>query len=180
MASIRLATIQDAGHIQAIYAPIVRHMATSFELEEPSEQEMQHRISETLVQLPWLVCERNEEILGYTYAGKHRARAAYQWSANTSVYVHAQARRVGIGHALYASLFKILCLQGSVNAYARIALLNPGSVGWHEAIGFKPIGVYRDVGYKLGAWQATNLRRDILSWQPVFVYACSPFLACNA
>lgn len=159
MAKIRPATLQDAGQIQAIYAPIVRDTVISFEQIVPSAPEMQRRISETLDQLPWLVCENQGEILGYAYAGPHRTRAAYQWSVDTSVYVQAQARRIGIGRALYGSLFKILCLQGYVNAYAGIALPNPGSVGLHEAVGFEPVGIYRDVGYKLGAWH------DVGWWQ---------------
>jgi phosphinothricin acetyltransferase len=61
-------------------------------------------------------------------------------------------RRKGIGRALYNPLFKILTLQGFFNAYAGIALPNPGSVGLHESMGFKPIGIYKAVGYKLGAW----------------------------
>jgi L-amino acid N-acyltransferase YncA len=90
--------------------------------------------------------------LGYAYAGPHRARAAYQWSLDASVYVHAQYQRRGIGRALYTSLFKIVTLQGYYNVYAGITLPNPGSVGLHEALGFRPVGVYRAVGYKLGAW----------------------------
>ena len=159
MTIIRLANTNDAGQIQAIYAPIVRDMATSFELEAPSEGEMQQRITNTLKHFPWLVCEKNGEILGYVYASKHRTRAAYQWSVDTSVYIHHQTRRAGIGRALYSSLFKILCLQGYVNAYAGIALPNPGSVGLHEAVGFEPVGIYRQVGYKLGAWH------DVGWWQ---------------
>jgi phosphinothricin acetyltransferase len=159
MAIIRLATAQDAGPIQAIYAPIVREMATSFEQDVPTEREMQRRIAETLRHLPWLVCEHGGTVLGYAYAGNHRTRAAYQWSVDTSVYIHADARRCGIGRGLYVSLFKILCLQGYVNAYAGIALPNPGSVRLHEALGFESIGVYRNVGYKLGAWH------DVGWWQ---------------
>jgi len=149
---IRLATEQDAGQIQAIYAPIVRQTAISFETESPTVEEVQRRVTDTLARLPWLVCEQQGKIFGYAYASPHRARAAYRWSVDVSVYVHAQARRQGIGHGLYKSLFKILTLQGFYNAYAGIALPNPGSVGLHEAFGFKPIGVYRGVGYKLGAW----------------------------
>ena len=101
---------------------------------------------------PWLVCERQEEILGYSYASKHRVRTAYQWSVDVSVYVHAQMRRLGVGRALYRSLFKILALQGFYNAYAGIALPNPASVGLHESLGFQSVGVYSAVGYKLTTW----------------------------
>ena len=149
---IRLATAQDAGQIQAIYSPIVSQTAISFETEPPTVDEMRRRVKNTLKNLPWLVCVQQEKILGYAYASQHRARAAYQWCVDVSVYIHPQARRQGIGHGLYNSLFKILALQGFYNVYAGIALPNPASVGLHESLGFKPIGVYSAVGYKLGAW----------------------------
>ncbi len=164
---IRLATEHDAAQIQAIYGPIVSQTATSFEATPPTVDEMRQRIVGTLAGLPWLVCQRQGTILGYVYADKHRTRTAYQWSVEASAYVHAQARRMGVGHALYSSLFKILTLQGFYNVYAGITLPNPASVGLHEAMGFKPIGVYKAVGYKLNAW------RDVgwwhLSLQPTTV-----------
>ena len=156
--TIREATGDDAAHIQAIYAPIVCATTISFELEPPSVDEIRRRILHTLPALPWLVCQR-EQLLGYAYASQHRSRAAYQWSVDVSVYVHEQARRMHIGRALYTALFEILALQGFFNAYAGIALPNPASVGIHESLGFVPVGVYRGVGYKLGAWH------DVGWWQ---------------
>ena len=150
--SIRVANEGDAEYVAAIYAPEVRETAISFEVEPPSTQEMQQRITETLARWPWLVCERDGHILGYAYATQHRTRAAYQWSADVSVYVHRGARRSGVGRALYLPLLKILALQGFYNAYAGITLPNPSSVGLHESLGFRPVGVYGSVGYKLGAW----------------------------
>ena len=76
--------------MQAIYAPIVRDTAISFELEPPTIEEMRQRIVKTLEHLPWLVCERRGDILGYVYASQHRTRPAYQWSVDVSVYVHAE------------------------------------------------------------------------------------------
>ncbi len=152
MTLIRLASEADAAQIQAIYAPIVVKTATSFEMEPPSVDEMRRRVVDTLTHLPWLVCERAGQVLGYAYASKHRARAAYQWSVDVSVYVHVDARRLGVGRAIYKSLFQILRLQGYYNAYAGIALPNPASVGLHEAMGFQRLGIYTEVGYKLGAW----------------------------
>lgn len=158
-ALIRLATEADAEGIRAIYAPIVAHTAISFETEPPSAAEMRARIARALRHRPWLVCERDGDILGYAYAGEHRERAAYRWCADVSVYVHERARRAGVGRALYSSLFRLLTLQGYHNAYAGITLPNPASVGLHESLGFRPVGVYRSVGYKLGAWH------DVGWWQ---------------
>ncbi len=152
MALIRFALERDAAQIQAIYSPIVSQTATSFEMEPPSIDEIRRRITDTLLHLPWLVCEHQGQVLGYAYASRHRVRAAYQWSVDVSVYVHAEARRMGIGRAAYHSLFQILRRQGFYNAYAGIALPNPASVGLHESVGFKPLGVYKEVGFKFGAW----------------------------
>ena len=158
-ATIRLATERDAEAIQRIYAPFVLHTAVSFETEPPSVDEMRSRILKVLARLPWLVCEGDGGVIGYAYASLHRERAAYGWSVDVTVYIHEEFRRHGVGKALYASLFQVLRLQGFYNAYAGVTLPNPGSVGLHEAMGFKPVGVYRDVGYKLGRWH------DVGWWQ---------------
>lgn len=158
-ATIRVATPEDADAMLTIYAPIVRETAISFEVEPPTLLEMQERIAKTLRYLPWLVCDRQGEVLGYVYASPHRARAAYQWSVDVSVYIHAEARRTGIGRALYHSLLALLALQGFYNGFAGITLPNPASIGLHESLGFQPVGVYHTVGYKLGAWH------DVGWWQ---------------
>jgi L-amino acid N-acyltransferase YncA len=149
---IRLATARDADAIAEIYRPSVESAPTSFETEAPDGAEIGRRLEEVLKSHPWLVCELNGVVSGYAYATKHRARAAYQWSVDTAVYVDAASRRYGIGRALYTALFPMLTAQGYVNAYAGITLPNPGSVGLHEAVGFRALGVYRKVGFKRGAW----------------------------
>ena len=151
-AGIRLAADRDAAAIAAIYAPFVETDATSFETEVPSAADIRKRIAETGAAYPWLVCDCGGVIAGYAYASRHRVRAGYQWSVETSVYVHPEFRRAGIARALYTSLFAILVAQGFVNAYAGITLPNARSVALHEAVGFLPLAVYRGVGYKLGAW----------------------------
>ena len=158
-AAIRLATPQDAEAVQDIYAPIVHDTVISFEAEPPSVAEMRQGIVDTLTLWPWLVCEYDGEVLGYAYAGKYRVRAAYQWSVDISIYNHKRARRRGVGRALYSALLRCLVVQGFYNAQAGITLPNVASVGLHEAMGFRPIGVYRKIGYKLGAWH------DVGWWQ---------------
>lgn len=150
--SIRLVTERDAGPVAAVYAPSVTDTVISFESEPPDADEMRRRIRVTLQRYPWLVCERRGRVLGYAYAGAHGSRAAYQWSVDVSVYVHGEAHRTGVGRALYTSLFAALDLQGFYNAFAGATLPNPASVGLHEAMGFRPVGVYRGTGYKMGAW----------------------------
>ena len=150
--AIRLATDLDAAAIADIYAPFVESNATSFETEPPPAEEIRRRVRETTAAYPWLVCVCDDRVAGYAYATKHRARTAYQWSVETSVYVHESFRRAGVGRGLYTSLFAILAAQGFVNAYAGITLPNVHSVVLHESMGFLPIGVYRSIGYKTGAW----------------------------
>lgn len=149
---IRLATAADAAAVADIYAPSVAAASTSFELEPPDAGQMQQRIVETLATYPWLVCEEDGRVIGYAYAGQHRTRAAYQWSVDSAVYIRDGCRGRGVGHGLYTSLFRILCEQGFYNAYAGITLPNAASVALHEAVGFRPVGVYRKVGFKHGAW----------------------------
>ncbi len=156
---IKLTLETDAERMLAIYTPIIRETAISFELEPPTVAEFQLRVSNTLRQTPWLVCEEDGKILGYAYAGSYRARAAYQWSVEATVYVGAAWRGRGVGRALYTALCRCLRVQGYHNAFAAIALPNDASVKLHEKLGFKPIGVYRSVGYKLGQWH------DVGWWQ---------------
>ena len=81
---IRLATIDDAAEIQAIYEPIVLETAISFELVPPTVEEFQERITRTLEKTPWLMCEIDGAVAGYTYAGQHRAGEVQRWVAGTS------------------------------------------------------------------------------------------------
>ncbi|HLV97053.1 MAG TPA: arsinothricin resistance N-acetyltransferase ArsN1 family B [Ktedonobacterales bacterium] len=156
---IRLAHLEDAPAIQAIYAPIVISTPTSFELTPPTVEEMRQRIEQKLLTHPWVVYEAQGKVVGSAYASVYRARAAYQWSVEVSVYLHEQWRGQGIGRALYTSLFALLRLQGFYSVYAGITLPNPASVALHETMGLRPLGVYQRVGYKLGAWH------DVGWWQ---------------
>lgn len=156
---IRFASADDAAGVAAIYAPNVTDSSISFEAEPPAPEAMRERILATLEQTPWLVCERAGELLGYAYASAHSERAAYRWSLNASVYVAAGCRRLGIGRALYTSLFALARLGGYYAVHAGVTLPNAPSVALHESLGFVPVGVYRAVGFKFGAW------RDVGWWQ---------------
>ena len=173
-AIIRLATEADAEAIQAIYAPYVLETVISFELEPPDVTTMRERIRKTLETHAWLVCEHDSEIVGYAYASKHRERHAYQWSVDVTAYVRPGFHRSGIGRGLYTSLFPLLCLQGYFSAFAGIALPNDASIGLHKAVGFEPIGVYPNVGYKFGKWH--NVAWLGLALQPPDASPMSPRL----
>jgi phosphinothricin acetyltransferase len=152
MPLIRLAEPGDGPALAEIYRPAVADNATSFELDPPDGAEMARRAAKCLERTPWLVYEREGRVLGYAYAGTHRERAAYQWSVEVSAYVHHDFHKQGIARALYASLFAALEAQGFRNAYAGVTLPNEASVRLHTAVGFAPVGVYREIGYKFGAW----------------------------
>ena len=158
--NLRTATEADAPQIQAIYAPVVEDSVISFEVEAPTVAEMARRITTTSATLPWLVAEGEQDgVLGYAYAAKHRDRAAYRWSVDVSVYIAERHRGQGIGRRLYEGLFADLADLGYVMAFAGITLPNPASVGLHEAVGFRPLGVFSSVGYKHGRWH------DVGWWQ---------------
>jgi phosphinothricin acetyltransferase len=150
--NIRIAAPTDAVAIQAIYAPMVKDTAVSFELEPPTVEEVAQRIESTLAGYPYLVAERDCQVLGYAYASQHRAREAYGWSVDVTVYVDPLHHRSGTGKALYERLLPLLESQGFHAAYAGIALPNVASQALHEAFGFQHIGTYLEVGFKHGKW----------------------------
>ncbi len=106
--NLRLVRQTDAAEIAEIYRPIVESTPISFELEAPDEKEMQQRIEHKLTAYPWLVCENRGRVAGYAYASQFRERAAYQWSVETSVYVHSGFRRFGVRRSLYIPFFRLL------------------------------------------------------------------------
>jgi L-amino acid N-acyltransferase YncA len=156
---IRPATSADAERCREIYAPFVADTWISFELVVPSVDEMKGRIGSYSESHQWLVAEMDGLVAGYAYGSPHRAREAYAPSRDVAVYVDPAFSRRGVGTALYDVLFPALKAKGSHAVFAGIALPNDASVALHEACGFTPIGVYREVGWKMGGW------RDVGWWQ---------------
>lgn len=151
---VREAVLQDAAALAGLYAPYVTGTAVSFEEQPPTAAEMAARMTAS-PRLPWLVAEAPDPsgrpvVVGYAYASPHRSRAAYRWSVDCTVYLDPAAQRAGWGRRLYARLFDELRNLGYLNVYAGITQPNPASVGLHEAMGFTPVGVYRNVGFKHG------------------------------
>ncbi|HEY5227110.1 MAG TPA: arsinothricin resistance N-acetyltransferase ArsN1 family B [Opitutaceae bacterium] len=161
---IRLATKEDAPQIAAIYRPFCEDNCVSFETEAPGADEVASRIEKIRKRYPWLVDERDGRIAGYAYASPHRERAAYRWAVEVTVYIHDEYRRKGVGQALYLELFKRLKEQGLYKAYAGVLVPNPASQAFHESMGFKLVGIYEKIGYKLGAW--LDVGWWVLSLQP--------------
>jgi phosphinothricin acetyltransferase len=157
---IRVAGQADAAAIAAIYAPYVEDTRISFEEIAPGAAEIAMRMSNPLY--PWLVAEQEERIVGFANSSAFRARRAYRWSVEVGIYVAPDAKRGGIGRALFERLLDLLTSQGFVTAIGAIALPNEASVGFHEALGFVHTGIYRQVGFKLGEWADVGLwQRDL-------------------
>ena len=150
--SIRKIKPSDAKQTLAIYKPYIENSAITFETEVPSVDEFAQRIEKVSSFYPWLVYDKNDKILGYSYATSHRQREAYKWSVDVAIYVLADVQGNDFGKLLYSKLLELLKKQGFYNAYAGIALPNEKSIGIHEIMGFKKIGEYNKVGYKLGKW----------------------------
>ncbi|MEU4190883.1 N-acetyltransferase family protein [Kribbella sp. NPDC026611] len=146
---IRDASAADAAACAAIYAPYVTGTAITFELDPPSAAEMADRIAAAH---DWVVLEEGGRVVGYAYAGPLKARAAYRWSCEVSVYLEQGRRRTGGGRALYEALFERLTERGYRTAVAGMTLPNDASEGLHKALGFEPIGTYRNIGWKLDRW----------------------------
>jgi L-amino acid N-acyltransferase YncA len=151
--------VRDAAACAAIYAPYVEDSVISFETKAPSARAMAERMEAITATHPWLVAEHDGRVAGFAYASAHHARAAYRWAADVTVYVDAEHHRTGVGRKLYETLFELLRGQRLWIACAGITLPNDASVGLHEALGFAPVGVYRNIGWKDGSWH------DVGWWQ---------------
>jgi L-amino acid N-acyltransferase YncA/dihydrofolate reductase len=149
---VRPATAADAAACAAIYAPYVTDTAITFETEVPDADEMAKRIATAAERHAWLVLEDDGRIVGYAYGGPYKARAAYRWACEVSVYVERGRQRTGAGRALYEALLARLAARGYRTAVGGMTLPNDASVGLHRALGFEPVGTYRRIGYKHGAW----------------------------
>jgi len=151
-AVVRDATDGDAAACAAIYAPYVSGTAITFEYEPPTPDAMAGRIAAAQGAHAWLVLEDGGRVVGYAYGGPHKERAAYGWACEVSVYLETGRRRGGGGRALYEALLTRLADRGFRVALAGMTLPNEASVGLHRALGFEPVGVYRRIGWKHGAW----------------------------
>jgi len=150
---IRPALSADAPAICAIYNPYVATTTITFEEEPVADADMAQRIADVAAAgLPWLVAEAGGKVVGYAYATKWRARAAYRHSVESTVYVDAACVGQGIGRALYAALLDDLRGRGLHLVIGGIAQPNAGSVGLHEALGFRKVAHFAEVGMKFGRW----------------------------
>ncbi len=149
---VRSASAADAVTCAAIYAPYVTDTAITFETVPPGAEEMAERIAAAVRSHAWIVLEDEGRVVGYTYGAPFKARAAYRWSCEVSVYLELGRRRTGAGRTLYDALFARLAERGFRTAVAGMTLPNDASVALHRAMGFEPVGTYRRIGWKHDAW----------------------------
>jgi phosphinothricin acetyltransferase len=151
---VRPAAPHDIPAITVIYRQAVREGTASFEFEEPDEAEMTRRYQSLMSSgYPYLVAEHDNGILGYAYAGLYRARPAYRWTVEDSVYVDVNAHRRGVGRALIERLIADSETCGFRQMIAVIGdTANTGSIELHRAAGFRMVGTFENVGFKFGRW----------------------------
>ena len=159
MITIRTATVADVEKLLAIYAPYVENTALTFEYKAPSVEEFAERIKNTLAEYPYLLAEKDGEILGYTYAGTFKPRCAYRHGVETSIYVAREAHGQGVGRKLYEALEVELKSRGIINLNACIAWietpnshLTHQSTDFHSKMGYKRVAHFHRCGYKFGEW----------------------------
>jgi len=157
--SIRFAKPEDAKELLKIYAYYVTDTAISFETEVPSEEEFKLRIEEVLKSYPFIVACKDDEILGYAYLHSFVGRKAYELSAETTIYLNPDKKKMGIGKKLYSVLEDVAKAQNITNLYSCIGYvdkedeyLNNNSVQFHEHIGFRMVGKFENCGHKFGRW----------------------------
>ena len=150
--TIRLATLDDAEKILAIYAKYIKNTTITFEVEVPTLEAFQTRMKNIMSFFPWIVAEIDGKIAGYAYASKHGERAAYGWSADLSVYIDEKFHRHHLGTDLYDELIDLLKKQGFCTVYAAISTPNPRSEAFHQSYGFHKIGEFKNVGHKMNQW----------------------------
>jgi len=156
---VRPATVEDGERLLNIYSHYVEDTAVSFEYDVPSLEEFTGRIKNISAKYPYIVAERDGQIVGYAYAGSFKGRAAYDWSVETTIYLDNNVKRGGIGRHLYAILECMLHNMGICNMNACIAVpagedehLTMDSVYFHERMGFDLVGTFHKSGFKYNTW----------------------------
>ena len=152
MVKIRPVNPDDAEAICAIYNHYVQNTCISFEEDDVNASEMSRRIIDVTETLPWLVVENDGVVDGYAYATKWRARSAYRFAVEISVYLSQNSIGKGYGTNLYISLIDHLATLGVHAVIAGIALPNEKSIKLHEKMGLKKVAHFEQVGFKNQQW----------------------------
>ncbi|MHC4220358.1 MAG: GNAT family N-acetyltransferase [Planctomycetota bacterium] len=153
MPDIRLATIEDLGGILAISNWAAEHTAANFAIVPETPESWRSDWDGTHEMFPWLVAtDDGGAVIGFAKASPWKGRCAYNWSAETTVYVHPDHHGRGLGTALYERLIHTLEAQGYRTLLGGITVPNPASVRLHESLGFRRVALLEQVGWKFDAW----------------------------
>lgn len=164
-AEIRMAQIDDARQILAIYAPYVSDTALTLTSTVPSIEQVVQTMLDVKKHFPYLICCIDGEVVGFAYAYRQHPHEAHNWNAELSIYINPNYQGRGIATALYTALFQILKIQGYCNLYAVITIPNEASVALHRHFGFRELVVMERSGFKLVRWH------DVL-WMEMKIQGC--------
>ena len=167
---LRCASPEDAEALLSVYAPYVRHTAITFEVEVPTAEEFRRRIRGILEKYPYLCLEAEGRVAGYAYASAFRSRKAYQWVAETSVYLAPEARKRGWGKLLCLGLEEHCRAMGLASLYACISVprevgdpyVTTDSAEFHAHLGYRLLGRFPGSGSKFGRWYDTVVMEKVL------------------
>lgn len=162
---IREVQLSDAEELLCVYAPFVTDTCISFEYEVPTLENFTQRIVDISENYPYLVLEKDGEVVGYAYAHRYLARAAYDWDAELTIYMAPAAQGQGVGVILENAVEELLVLQNVKNLYGCITGANEHSVGMHTAMGYELAGTFYNAGFKHGKWL------DVI-WMQKFLGKC--------
>lgn len=167
---IRVAKPEDAVELLEIYSYYVEETAISFETKVPSEEEFKERIEKTLKRFPYILALKAGEILGYAYLSPFIGRSAYDWSAETTIYLKRDMKRMGIGRKLYNIIELIAKEQNITNLYSCIGYtekedeyLNNNSTRFHEHMGYRLAGKFYNCGHKFNRWYSMIWMEKIIN-----------------
>lgn len=171
--TIRMAKAEDARELLDIYTPYVTDTAITFEYDIPTVEEFTERIRTTLQKYPYILAISEDTILGYAYASPFKARAAYDWAVETTIYLKQGCQGKGVGKQLYSALENILKKQNILNLNACIAytstqdsFLTDTSTRFHEHLGYRKVGHFTQCGYKFGTWYDMIWMEKLLGEHP--------------
>ena len=160
MTDVRLATVSDLPAILDISNWAALNTAANFAIEPETLDTWQTDYDETHEMFPWLVAADDlGDVIAFAKAGPWKGRCAYEWTAETTVYVMPDRHGDGIGTALYTRLVETLRAQGYRTLLGGITQPNPASVRLHEALGFRKVALLEGVGRKFDRWH------DVGYWQ---------------
>ncbi len=161
---IRPTVAADLPSITEIYEHAVRFGTATFELLPPDVAEMTRRFGALMDGgFPYFVATLGGRVVGYAYAAEYRARPAYRFTVENSVYLQPAIHRRGIGRQLLQRLITECEARGYRQMIAVIGdSANAASIGVHSSCGFQMIGTHPNVGFKFGRWLDTVMMQRAL------------------